>query len=259
MEGFRNIVLTGASRGIGRALAQQLAGPETRFCLIARTLKGLEETAKFCRSAGAEVEVFPLDVSDARSVSQVLLDFDTRFPIDVVIANAGVSAGLEPGRQPEAEGVSAHINAINFMGAVNTVEPLLAPMIGRKRGLIALVSSLAAVRPQPDMPSYSASKAGLRAYGIALRGALRPLGVDVSIICPGFVTSDMSARHNGFKPFEIDAEHAARIIARGIKRRRAHITFPWRLSALIWLSNRFPASASDWLIQGFKSKIDPEA
>ncbi|MEM1275233.1 MAG: SDR family NAD(P)-dependent oxidoreductase [Pseudomonadota bacterium] len=258
MTTFQSIVLTGASRGIGRALAMRLARPGTRLCLIARNLDGLSETADACRTRGAVVETHSVDVADRPALSQAVLAFDATNPVDLVIANAGISAGLEPGRQPEADGVTTRINAINFLGAVNTVEPLLAPMIDRGQGQIAFVCSLAALRPQPDLPSYSASKAGLRAYGIALRGALRETGVDVTVVSPGFVTSDMSARHHGLKPFEVSADRAAEIIAKGLECRKAHVTFPWQLASLIWLSNRLPPRLSDRFVQGFKSWIEPD-
>jgi short-subunit dehydrogenase len=147
--------------------------------------------------------------------------------------------------------------AANLEGTLNTVEPLLPAMIARGHGRIALTSSLAALRPMPDMPAYSASKAAVRAWGDALRGWLRPQGVGVTVICPGFVTSPMSARHRGFKPFEISAERAAEIIARGLGRGAAHITFPWPLALLVWLDARLPAALSDFAGRAFAADIEP--
>jgi short-subunit dehydrogenase len=141
---------------------------------------------------------------------------------------------------------------------LNTVEPLLPAFLERGRGRIALMSSMAASRPLADMPSYSASKAAVRAYGEALRGWLGPRGIAVTVICPGFVTSPMSARHRGFKPFEISAERAADIIARGVVRRAAFVTFPWPLALLCWLDRRLPPKLADRLAAGFNAEIDPD-
>ncbi|MEM8792311.1 MAG: SDR family NAD(P)-dependent oxidoreductase [Pseudomonadota bacterium] len=258
MAVYRNIVITGASRGIGRALAIRFARPEARLCLIARKGPDLAETERACRAAGAHVETRMIDVTDRETLETAIVAFDAKWPVDLVIANAGISAGRAPGQMREADGTAERLNAVNFLGVVNTVEPLLGPMTSRARGQIAIVSSLAALLPQPDLPSYSATKAGVRAYGIALRGMLRAEGVGVSVICPGFVTSEMSARHKGFKPFEMDAARAAAIIQRGLERQRPLITFPWQLAALIWAANRMPSALSDWFVQGFRSEIDPE-
>lgn len=256
---YKSIVLTGASSGIGQALATRLARPGVSMLLIARRQPQLAEIAKRSREAGALVEIAAVDVTCRETLASVVIDFDSRNPVDLLIANAGVSAGLCIDRGTEADGVSRRLFETNYMGAVNLIEPILPAMIERGNGRIALMSSMAALRPLPDMPSYSATKAGLRAYGIALRGTLRQHGLGVSVICPGFVTSPMSERHHGAKPFEVSIERAAEIIARDLVRGRAEIQFPRRLALLVWLSNRLPSTLSDWFVQGFKARIDTES
>jgi NADP-dependent 3-hydroxy acid dehydrogenase YdfG len=213
---YRSVVLTGASGGIGRALAEALAGPGVTMLLMGRDAARLAVVAEEAGRRGATVEVAGVDSRDDDAMATAILSFDSRHPVDLLIANAGVSAGLSPGRMPEAAGVSRRLMEVNYAGVLNTVEPMLPRLIARRGGQVVLVSSLAALRPQPDLPSYSATKMAVRGYGIALRGWLKAYGVGVTMVYPGFVTSPMSARHRGAKPFEMPAGQAARIIVRGL-------------------------------------------
>lgn len=256
---FGRVVLTGASSGIGRALAERLAGPGVALLLIARDEGRLAETAAAVRARGGAAETAALDVADRDATAAALAAFDAAGPVDLVIANAGVSLGLGPGRTPEDADAARRLWAVNLFGALNTVEPLLPAMIARRRGAVALMSSMAAIRPLPDMPSYSASKAALRALGEAWRSWLAPQGVAVTVICPGFVTSPMSARHRGFKPFEVAPERAAELIARGLARGAPYVTFPWPLALLSWLDRRLPPRLADLAGRGFAATIEPEA
>jgi NADP-dependent 3-hydroxy acid dehydrogenase YdfG len=255
---FRRVVLTGASGGIGAALALRLAAPGATLLLTGRDAGRLEAAAAAARARGATVETALLDVTDAAATEAALTAFDAAGPVDLLVANAGVSAGLTPGRGPEDRAASRRVWAVNGLGMLNTVEPLLPAFIARGRGTVAIMSSLAALRPLPDMPSYSATKAAARAYGESLRGWLGPRGVAVSVICPGFVATAMSRRHRGFKPFEIGADRAADIIARGLARGRPLITFPRALAALCWLDQRLPPRLADLLAGGFAAEIAPD-
>ncbi|MEM7527882.1 MAG: SDR family NAD(P)-dependent oxidoreductase [Pseudomonadota bacterium] len=256
---WRSLVLTGASGGIGRALASELASNRVTMLLIGRDLHRLEATAKAARSKGASVQVAACDVTDTAAMARLLDEADKRAPVDLVIAAAGQSAGTATdGDRPEAPGTLHRIIDVNVFGAANAVEPLLAPMRARGGGRIVLIGSLAAHRPLPDMPAYSASKAALRAWGTALRGALAQHGVGVTIVSPGFVTSPMSARHLGARPFEVSAEDAARRIVRGVVRGDALVTFPAGLAALAWLGSRLPPRLSDFCARPFATRIASE-
>lgn len=255
---YRSIVLTGASSGIGAALAGELGAPGVHMLLTGRDTARLENVADAARAKGAIVQAAVVDVTDTEALAHTLHAFDAVNPVDLVIANAGVMAGLGPGRSPEPPGTSLRLIRTNLLGAIDTVEALLPALLDRGKGHIALVASLAALHPHGDMPSYSASKAGLRAWGTSLRQWLRPRGIPVSIICPGFVTSPMSARHSGLKPFEISADDAARRIVRGLSRGRPLITFPWQLAFMIWLGQRLPPRLSDLAARGFSAVIRPE-
>ncbi|MCL5777704.1 SDR family NAD(P)-dependent oxidoreductase [Limibaculum sp. FT325] len=254
----RSVVLTGASGGIGRALAVELAAPGVAMLLTGRDADRLASAAEAARARGAEVEAAALDVTDAAALAAALAAFDAAHPVDLVIANAGISSGRPPGMAAEPPGAMRRLVEINLMGAVHTVEPLIPAMVARRCGRIALMGSLAGLRPLPDMPAYSATKAALRAWGTSLRGALAPHGVGVTVISPGFVTTPMAQRHRGLKPFEMDAARAARIIGRGLARGRPLITFPLPLAALIWLGNRLPPALSDLAIRAFRAEIEAE-
>ncbi|ODN69734.1 SDR family NAD(P)-dependent oxidoreductase [Methylobrevis pamukkalensis] len=252
------VILTGASSGIGRALALGLSAPGVRIGLVGRDEVRMAQIAELCREKGAAVEVGLIDVRDRAGIEAFISEFDDATPVDLVIANAGVTTGLGPGRTPEDPAESRRLLEINYGGMLNTVEPLLGRMQARRRGQIVVVSSLAGLRALPDMPSYSATKAAVRAYGISLRGWLRPFGIGVTVVCPGFVTSPMSARHQGARPFEITADKAAGIILRGIRARRSLVAFPLLLLAGMRLGGLLPPALSDWFMGPFAAEVEPD-
>ncbi|RMF38613.1 MAG: SDR family NAD(P)-dependent oxidoreductase [Alphaproteobacteria bacterium] len=257
-DAARNIVLTGASAGIGAALAAELAGPGRHFLLIGRDAGRLAATAEALRARGAGADTAAMSVTDREGMESVLRGFDAARPVDLVIANAGVAGGRDPATGLEPPGQSRRIVEVNLCGVFNTVEPLLPAMMARGRGHVVLISSLAGLRPQGDEPSYSASKAGVRGWGIAMRGWLRAHGVAVTVICPGFVTTEMSARYQGPKPFEWDVARAARRIARAIRKRKAEYAFPWQMMLLIRLDPFVPAWLSDRIERRLAAEIRPD-
>jgi short-subunit dehydrogenase len=239
----RTILITGGSSGIGKALALRLAASGVTLALGGRDAARLEAVAGECRSRGANVEVKPIDARDRAGMTAWIEAFDRAHPVDLVIANAGVMSGTPP--QGELEGSDAAYALIetNVLGVLNTVQPLLPAMMGRGRGQIVIVSSLAAFIALPDSPSYCASKSAVLSYGLALRALLADKGVKVSVICPGYVTTPMSARENANKAGEIPAERAADLIVAGLAKNRAVIAFP---RALTWLT-RLHAALPDGL------------
>ncbi len=252
-------VVTGAGGGIGRALARLTAerhgGP---LLLLGRSPGPLEETAGAVRRLGGAVETAAVDVRDRPALSAVLAAFDARHPVARAWVNAGVSAGPAPGGPLEAEEDVARLVETNLTGAIATVAALAGPMAARGTGRIGLVSSVAAIRPLPELATYSATKAGLLAYGEAIRPALAPRGVAVSVLLPGFVTSPMSARHLGPRPFEIPPERAARIMDDALAAGRAVRAFPWPMALLVRASRLAPRFVLDPILARFGAEIAPD-
>lgn len=239
----RSIVITGASSGIGEALAVGYAGPGISLALTGRDQDRLDKVADRCRNAGATVTPGIVDSADRAAMAAWLSAVDAAVPVDLVIANAGISAGTAGGVETEEQ--ARRILSVNLDGVLNTIHPLLPSMRARRRGQIALMASQAGFRGLPGAPAYCASKAAVRVYGEALRGDLAGEGIGVSVICPGFVKSRMTAVNRFPMPFLMDSEQAARAIRRGLERNAARIAFPWPMAAAVWLLALLPPGWTD--------------
>lgn len=215
------ILITGATAGLGAALARAYAAPGRTLLLQGRDRARMEAVAGECRARGAAVATKLLDVTDTDALMAWLAALEP----DLVIVNAGIS-----GSARDSWSEIERILDVNIKAALATVHGVLPGMLARGRGQIALVSSLAAWYGIPATPAYSASKAALKSYGEALRPWLAPLGIRVSVVLAGFVRSDMSARFRGPKVFMLEAEDAAQRIVKGLARDRARITFPLPLA-----------------------------
>ena len=169
---FSNIVITGASSGIGAALAKYYARPGVSLGLVGRDQARLNAVAAEVRAAGAIVEGGLFDLRDRAALLNFLSGFDRTSPIDLLIANAGVLDGRRADGSIEHADMARRVIEINLLGAVDTLHAVLPAMRTRRSGHIVLVSSLAALSPLADAPGYSASKAGLLAYGQAMRERL---------------------------------------------------------------------------------------
>ncbi len=243
MQSPRSLLITGASSGIGEALATAYAAPGTSLALSGRDAARLETVAVACRQRGAIVQAATVDVTDAEAMVRWIDDIETAAPIDLVIANAGIGAGTEGGFET-AEQTRAVFD-VNLDGVLNTVLPLIPRFVQRRRGQIALMSSLASFRGFPGAPTYCASKAAVRIWGEGLRGDLHQHGVGVSVICPGFVVSRMTARNKFRMPFLMSAERAAAIVKRGLARNRGRIAFPFPMYFAIWFAGTLPPLLTD--------------
>ncbi|HEX5453965.1 MAG TPA: SDR family NAD(P)-dependent oxidoreductase [Stellaceae bacterium] len=252
---YRAIVITGASSGLGATLAAAYAAPGVALGLVARNAARLEATAAACRGAGADVESVALDVADGAALATWLGGFDRTHPVELVIANAGISAGPPPDSPGEPAETTLRQIATNLVGAVNTIAPLVPAMCARRRGRIVAVASIAAYRGLPYSPGYSASKAGLRAYAEALRALVAPYGVGVTSVCPGFFSSPMTDRWDGPTPFLASGEKAARRVKRGIDAGRARIEFPLPLVLGMRFCDLAPAAIGDRILRDFRFRI----
>lgn len=256
MQYPRNIVITGASSGIGAALAIYYAAPGVWLGLTGRDQDRLQAVADACRAKGAEAETVRIDVTDREKLAAWLEAADAARPVDLLIANAGISGGSGGGTiHGELPDQVRRILSVNVDGVVNTVTPLLSRMTARGRGQIAIMASLAGFRGLPSAPAYSTSKAAVKAYGEALRGWLGKSGVGVSVICPGYIRTPLTENNPFPMPFLMSPERAAGIIARGIARNRARIAFPWQLYyPMLLVSNFLPPWVTDPLFARLPAK-----
>jgi NAD(P)-dependent dehydrogenase (short-subunit alcohol dehydrogenase family) len=252
MWNWRSILITGGSSGLGEAMARALARPGTFLALTGRDAGRLAGVAEACRLQGADVEHAVLDVGDRDRMAAFVAETDRRRPLDLVIANAGVSAGTQGGS--EGAGQTRAIFAANVDGVINTVMPALDAMAPRGAGQVAIVSSLAGFRGLPGAPAYCASKAAVRVWGEALRPDWQRRGIKVNVICPGYVTTRMTAKNDFPMPFLMPADKAARIILGGLKRDRARIAFPWPMYAAIRLVAAIPPGLLDPILRRLPRK-----
>ncbi|MEN3973754.1 SDR family NAD(P)-dependent oxidoreductase [Emcibacter sp. SYSU 3D8] len=243
MENPKSILITGASSGIGEALALHYAASGVTLHLCGRDRARLEGVASRSAARGATVSAEVVDVADRDAVRVWVEHCDGLAPLDLVFANAGVGIGQSEGAMEE---IAAQTFAINVSGVFHTAHPAADLMRGRRRGQIAIVSSVAGYQGLASAPAYSASKAAVKAYGEALRGYLEPEGVRISVICPGFVVSRITAQNTFSMPFLMPADRAARIIARGLARNRGRITFPWQMVIAARVLANLPMWALDW-------------
>ena len=241
----RSILITGASSGIGKALALEYAAAGSDLALSGRDQERLEAVAADCRAKGASVTIGLVDVRDRNKLAQWIFSFDDAHPIDLAIANAGVTAGTGIGRIREDADIVRNVIATNLVGTINTIDPIVERMCMRARGRIAVMGSLGALRGMPYSPSYSASKAAVHAYAEGLRGAIARQGVGVTIIAPGFVSTPLNSEIICPKPLLVSDRRAARIIRRGLDRGRAVIAFPRTLYYALLLTRLLPPRWSD--------------
>ena len=248
------ILITGASDGIGAALARTYAAPGVTLGLLGRDEARLRAVAEDCRARGAEAEILVADVTQ-RASEALIAGFDDRHEVDLLIACAGVTSGISAETGLEPWDTAEMAADINFTGALRTIGPLANRMAARGRGQIAGIGSLAALTPMPSCPAYSAAKAGLETYLLALRRLLASRGVCVSVICLGYVETGMSRRLTGPKPFITTPDKVARRIRGALRRNPARVTYPFVLAAGIRLLNILPEPLARLILPAFAFTI----
>ena len=248
----RSIVITGGSSGLGAALARAYAAPGVRLALTGRDAGRLAAVAKDCAARGADIHMDAIDVLERERLAAWIGACDAAAPLDLLIANAGISAGTGGGGEDGAQ--ARRIMAVNVDGVLNSILPALPLMQARRRGQIAIMSSLAAFRGFPGAPAYCASKAAVRVWGEALRGHVAGDGIAVSVVCPGYVRTPMTAVNRFPMPMLMDSDRAARLIRRGLARNRARIAFPWPMYALVRLIAALPPGLIDPLLRTLPEK-----
>ncbi|PHS79077.1 MAG: short-chain dehydrogenase [Rhodospirillaceae bacterium] len=246
----KSILITGASSGIGEALALQYAAPGVVLALSGRDKARLQDVGKRCQALGADAQPTVLDVTQTDKMRAWIKAFDRAHPLDLVIANAGISAGS--GHTGESETQARAIFDINLGGVINTIWPAIDVMKPRKSGHIVVISSLAAFTPLPGAPAYSASKVAVKAYAESLNGALKDDGITVTCICPGFIESRITDKNDFPMPLFMSGAKAARIIQQGLNKGRANnrisLIFPWPMAAVSWFIGVLPPCFRRWIL-----------
>lgn len=235
------MVITGATSGIGEALALHYAQPGTCLGLIGRRRDRLTEVARQCEAQGAVVVAGPIDVCDEAAMRAYTSAFlDQTGEIDLVIANAGV------GRPDDLEsGDPAHHTRmfnVNVAGLLNTLIPFIPAMQRQQSGHLVAIASVAGFRALPSSTTYAATKAAVRTLMEGYGWRLQPHGIAVTTINPGYIVSEMTAQNAFHMPFLLQTDVAARKIARAICNKRRVYTFPWQMAILARLLPYVPGA-----------------
>jgi NAD(P)-dependent dehydrogenase (short-subunit alcohol dehydrogenase family) len=244
-------LVTGASSGLGREMARQLADRGWRVAVTGRREGELAETARQVEARGRECLALTGSVADAETVKRHYASIRQRWGgLDLAILNAGISDPVNARRF--RAGPYHEVFATNVGGAVNWLEAVLPDMVAAGAGTVAGISSLAAERGLPGAGAYSASKAALSTLLESTRVDLRGTGVDVVIVCPGFIRNGSGGEQG--KPFLMDLDRGVRRILEGIERRRRVVHFPWQLSYFMrYVVRSMPGLCYDWLVTRFAS------
>jgi short-subunit dehydrogenase len=234
------VFLTGASSGIGGALALEIARRGATVGLLARREELLRQLAQKCEENGVRAKWFAVDITDAKSVAEAAENLRNEFgKIDILIANAGIGGNNKETRDLNPEAVAKVINT-NLIGAVNSVSAVLPQMLEQKSGQLVAVSSLAAFRGLPKSAAYCASKAGMTAFFESVRLDVQRRGVDVTIIHPGFIKTPLTSGRENEMPFLMELEAAIPHFVAAIEKRKKFAAFPWQLATIVRAGKFFP-------------------
>jgi short-subunit dehydrogenase len=237
----RTALITGASAGIGRALAERLAGRGTHVVLVARRAELLDEVKRGIELKGGHARVLTLDVADPDRLAHAIAETDRELPLDMVVANAGIGGSIAAQDMTWAK--VAPVLQINVLGAISTVVAALPAMIARGRGHVVGISSLAGIRGLPKTAPYSASKAALSTFLESLAIDLEGSGVFVTDVRPGYVKTDLTAARSYKMPGLMELSDAIDIIMRGLDDGDSVVAFPKRLAAALGATRALPIAA----------------
>ncbi len=249
---YKTILITGASSGLGKMLAENYAKPGITLFLTGRNKDRLLETVILCETKGASVLSNNIDITDRETLKQWILECDKLKNIDLIIANAGISAGTSYG--VETENQVYDIFNTNIFGTLNTIQPIILNMVERKNGQIAIISSMSSFIGMPSCPAYSSSKACITAYGEALRGYLKEYNIGVSIVCPGFIKTPLTDKNNFKMPFLMSVERASNKIINGLSKNKGLIVFPFILYITLKILRFLPFSLTNYIMSKLPRK-----
>lgn len=246
------IFLTGASSGIGAALALAMAKRGAVLGLLARRESLLRDLVAKCERLGTAAREFPCDITDEIAVRDAAEKLRNEFgKIDILIANAGIGGGAKHASDLKPSDFRRVIDT-NLTGAVNSVSAVLPQMLERGSGHLVAISSLAGFRGLPKSASYCASKAGMTAYFESVRLDVKHKGVNVTIIQPGFIKTPLTSGRANKMPFLMELEDSIPYFLRAIEKRKKFAAFPWQLATVVRAGKFFPAWLYDKIAGGAK-------
>jgi short-subunit dehydrogenase len=242
----KHVVITGASSGLGAALARAYARPGIALTLFARDELRLASVAASCKARGADVATIACDVTDTPVMTNHLISVDQIRPIDIVIANAGIGGkmAIAPS-EGESTSIAHAMFATNTIGVINTATAIIPRFVSRKAGHLVVVSSLAGLIGLPQSPAYCGSKAAVRIYAEGLRRLVRPSGVRVTIVLAGFIDTPMSRSLPQMGPQVWSSDRAAEAIKSAVAKGKREMSFPWSLRFAVALSRLLPRRLVD--------------
>jgi len=242
------VMITGASSGIGRGIALEIAARGASLGLLARREELLQEIVNEAESLNVRAISASADVRDAKAVREAADRFRKELgPIDVLIANAGIGTADHAIKiQPQH---AADVININVLGAVNSVAAVAAEMVERGQGRLVAISSLAAYRGLAKSAAYCASKAALSSYFESVRIDLRHTGVGVTIIHPGFIKTDLTAGREAKMPYLMELDYAVKKIVSAIEKEKKTYAFPWQLATIVRAGLIMPTAMYDWIAE----------
>ncbi len=243
MQNPKNILISGASSGLGFELAIAYAAADINLFLCGRNKEKLDEVKIICERLKANVSYKVFDIKNSTEAKNWIEEIEEKYALDLVIANAGISAGTAEGSESFAQ--VKEIFSTNLDGVLNIIHPAIEKMLKRKKGQIALMSSLAGFRGLPSSPAYSASKAAVRVYAESLRGNLEKFGIEVNAICPGYIKTPMTDVNDFPMPFLMPVKKAAQIIKLGLAKNKSRLAFPFPLYFVVWLAALLSTKITD--------------
>lgn len=232
-----NIIITGASSGLGAGLAKRYAKAGNHLYLIARRIERLKALATIIKKSGAEVTLFEADVTDFDTMQQIAKTF-AQIDLDLIILNAGISTGHSSDNPPFE--VAKKVYDTNLLSLHAFLEPIIPQLKTQKKGHVVFISSLASLLTMPTSIIYGSSKRAMNAYAEGLRFMLHPYHIDITVIKPGFIASELTDKNDFEMPFLLSLEKGVARIEKAIRKRKRIYAFPLRFVLIISALNFLP-------------------
>ncbi len=248
------VLITGASSGIGQALALHYVRHDYRLALVARRVDVIKTWLNALEISADSYHIYSSDVSDINSLAAMAQDCMARQGVpDVVIANAGISIGVDTARREDLD-VMARILATNVMGVAATFGPFITAMVARGSGTLVGIGSVAGIRGLPGHGGYCASKAAVISYCESLRGELRESGVKVVTVCPGYIATPLTQNNAYSMPFLMKPKDFAEKAFDAIASQSSYCVIPWQMGLVAKLLRLLPNALFDKVFSGRKRK-----